>query len=48
VTGVEVSVDLRNAEVFVSSMEEPAALERTFKGLNKATAGFIGPNLENG
>src|SRR4029077_18060913 len=44
VTGVDVSVDLRHAKGFVSSLEEPAALERTFKGLNKA-AGFIRSEL---
>ena len=44
VTGVEVSVDLRHARVFVSSMEAPAALERTFRGLSRS-AGFIRSEL---
>jgi ribosome-binding factor A len=44
VTGVDVSVDLRHARVYVSSLEEPAAMDRTFKGLNKA-AGFIRSEL---
>ena len=44
VTGVEVSVDLRHAKVFVSSLEESAALERTFQGLSRA-GGFIRAEL---
>jgi len=44
VTRVEISVDLRHAKVFVSSLEESAALERTFLGLKRA-AGFIRAEL---
>ena len=44
VTAVEVSVDLRHAKVFVSSLEESAAQQRTFQGLKKA-AGFIRSEL---
>ena len=44
VTAVEISVDLRHAKVFVSSLEESAALERTFQGLKRA-AGFIRSEL---
>ena len=44
VTSVEISVDLRHAKVFVSSLEEPAAKERTLKALKQA-AGFIRSEL---
>jgi ribosome-binding factor A len=44
VTGVDVSVDLRHARVFVSSLEEPSAIGPTFRALNRA-AGFIRSEL---
>lgn len=44
VTAVEISVDLRHAKVFVSSLEESVAKERTLKGLKQA-AGFIRSEL---
>jgi ribosome-binding factor A len=44
VTAVEISVDLRHAKVFVSSLEESAAKERTLEGLKRAS-GFIRSEL---